>query len=570
MVDIQILDGYLTYPCGCSFRTIDSPKEEPVRIEFDPNVSHMDFKCALTWDLIGTGNTKGVFQLESRFGQQLAKKLKPENIAQLAALTSIMRPGCIGAIRDNKNVADHYIDRKNGLEDVTYFHPALTPILSETYGEMIYQEQAMRIATDIAGFTLEQADNLRKAIGKKKADLMAAIKIQFITGCKDRGIVTEEEAIELFGWIEKSQRYSFNKSHAVSYAFNAYMSAYGKAHFPVSFFTSYLFYAKDKTKHFDEVKFLVSNSKSMGIKILPPDFRKPNSHFKRISDQLKENNVYDIYKDTIYFGLADIRGIGESSLVKLKSAIYQIETAIQKDRSQWSWIEFLVYFSQSVSSPTIEGMVESGGLDYYKVDRQRMLFEYNSYSILTDKERAWIMQSIDLTVYTTLESIFKQMIASVDTKPKPFHNKNRVLKVDSSLQTLQKPPYSLIDTPDWIARVEESRLGAPITATILDGCRNASQANCTCSQFIEGGEGNSGIFIAVQIDEVKTHMTKNDEEMAFVRIGDSENSIDAVIFPKDWESIKTSNTCIEENTVMVSGERSQMGTLIIKKMWQLT
>ena len=168
----------------------------------------------------------------------MAKKLKPENIEQLSALIAILRPGTLEAIRNGKSVTNHYIDKKNGEESLDYFHPALEPILKSTYGEMIYQEQAMEIAKNIAGFNLQEADMLRKAIGKKKPEEMAKVRNKFMEGCSVLNIVSIDEAEQIFGWIEKSQRYSFNKSHSISYAMNAYLSAYTKAHFPKIFFAS--------------------------------------------------------------------------------------------------------------------------------------------------------------------------------------------------------------------------------------------------------------------------------------------------------------------------------------------
>lgn len=200
--------------CSCEFPVV-GVGERP-QILFDPNIDNITLECPATWDLISSGNTKGVFQLESRLGQMLAKKLKPRSIDHLAALVSIMRPGVLEAMRPNAegkmlSVTDHYILRKNGEEVVTYFHPALESSLKATYGEMIYQEQAMQVARDIAGFSLQEADILRKAIGKKKADIMAEVKTGFMKGAKKVGVCTVEEAEEIFGWIEKSQRYSFNK-----------------------------------------------------------------------------------------------------------------------------------------------------------------------------------------------------------------------------------------------------------------------------------------------------------------------------------------------------------------------
>jgi DNA polymerase-3 subunit alpha len=164
-----------------------------------------------TWDLFAEGKTKGVFQLESNLGKSWSKKLAPTSIEELSALIAIIRPGTLKAFVDGKSMTQHFVDRKHGREDVTYLHPSLEEILKTTYGVLVYQEQAMRIAQKIAGFNLQEADELRKAIGKKKADLMAKVKKKFISGAKKVGTVSKEEAEEIFGWIEKSARYSFNK-----------------------------------------------------------------------------------------------------------------------------------------------------------------------------------------------------------------------------------------------------------------------------------------------------------------------------------------------------------------------
>lgn len=240
------------YSCGCSFDLDDSDNKKV--LSFDPTIEHINLDCEKTWNLIGDGNTKGIFQLESRLGRSIAKKLKPENIEQLSALIAILRPGTLEAIRDGKTVTNHYIDRKNGQESVDIFHKALEPVLKTTYGEMIYQEQAMEIAKTVAGFNLQEADMLRKAIGKKKPEEMAKVRTKFLEGTKKLNILNDNEAEQVFGWIEKSQRYSFNKSHSVSYAINAYLSAYAKAHFPRVFFAAYLRFAKDKIDPREEIK----------------------------------------------------------------------------------------------------------------------------------------------------------------------------------------------------------------------------------------------------------------------------------------------------------------------------
>jgi len=566
---VEIKDGYAHYECGCKFEVTQNGP--PIRLRVDPRIETLPKDCSRTWNLFATGNTKGVFQLETRFGQQYSKKLMPENIEQLAALMAILRPGCTQSYRGSKNIAEHYIDRKNGVEKVEQFHEALAPILVGTFGEMIYQEQAMQIAQLIAGFTLQQADVLRKAIGKKKADVMAEVKIEFIAGCKSVGIVTKEEAEEIFGWIEKSQRYSFNKSHAICYAFNAYQTAYFKAHFPVAFFTSYLWYAKDKSKKFDEIKLLIANTNQMGIKVLPPDFNSDNSRFKRVYDKISDN--YNDYDDSIYFGFGDIKSVGENRVKKMSNAIYIAETSLDKHRSKWTWIEFLVHFSQQVDSTIMKGIIEAGALSHFKIARTKMLFDYEQYSVLTKKEQAWIKQN--LTADNIIELLEKAVAPYSKGGKKingPCNNYKRVQKLKDIIVLAKDPPYSMEDSTDWIARIEEARLGVSITASVLDSCKDLDQANCTILEFNKQQEKSSGIFIACQIEEIRTHITKTkQEEMAFVTVNDQEDSLSCVVFPKDWPEIKACGACVTENTVIISGDRSKnKDSFIIKKMWQLT
>jgi DNA polymerase-3 subunit alpha len=174
-------------------------------------LSDIKYDDAKTWQLFADGRTKGVFQLESNLGKNWSKKVAPNNIEELSALIAIIRPGTLKAFVDGKSMTQHYVDRKHGREDVTYLHPILEDILKPTYGVLVYQEQSMRIAEKVAGFNLQEADVLRKAIGKKRADLMNEVKKSFIAGAERVGIVTKEEAEEIFGWIEKSSRYAFNK-----------------------------------------------------------------------------------------------------------------------------------------------------------------------------------------------------------------------------------------------------------------------------------------------------------------------------------------------------------------------
>lgn len=578
---IPIINNQLVYPCGCKF---DIVGENPLRINFDPSPSSLPPKCSLTWDILA-GNTKGIFQLETRLGQKAAKDLMPENMEQLAALTSILRPGCMNAKYNDKTVTQHYIDRKNNVEPVEYYHPDLVTILEDTYGEMIYQESAMQIATFFAGFDLKQADTLRKSIGKKKPELMAKLKIEFLDGCKRVGILNEEQASEVFGQIEKSQRYSFNKSHAISYGLISYMTAYQKAHFPVSFFVSYLYYAKDKQKKFDEVKLLVNNARIMDVDIRPPDFRYIHPHFKRIPYQ-QHQNEFDTISDVIYFGFGDIKGIGHNKVNTILSATYQIEQSLGKGKKDWSWLEFLLYFTPLVDTTITTAIIESGGLDYLKISRIKMLYEYDIYSKLTDKEQAWFQQKyaiykssmdslLDIISYGIKIQDFRQKatkkeLATLDKGP--CATKNRLSNMKEYESLLIKPPKALVDDPSWIGSIEESRLGISLTTKVTDNCMNVNLANCSCLEFATNKVHQRLFLIPCQIEAIKTHLTsKKNEEMAFIEFGDGEATISGVIFPDKWEGIKKDNICVEGNIVMVSGTKSRKNDgLIIEKISQLT
>lgn len=222
------MSDFYEFECGCKFPIHGEIKKcdglPAIKIDYE----NIPLDCPKAWTILDEGKTKGVFQLETQLGMSWAKKLQPDSMSELAALVSILRPGSLKAIVDGKSMSQHYVDRKHGEEEIKDVHPAIWSILEPTQGVMIYQEQSMKVAQKLAGFDLKQADNLRKAIGKKKADLMAKVKIEFLDGCRNTGIVTDEQAKEIFDIIEKSNRYSFNASHAFGYGVIGYWSAYAK------------------------------------------------------------------------------------------------------------------------------------------------------------------------------------------------------------------------------------------------------------------------------------------------------------------------------------------------------
>ena len=507
----------LSFNCGCSFKVLEKTKEFP-KIEFSPNVEILNLDCSSTWDLISSGNTKGCFQLESRLGQMMSKKLKPQNMEQLSALISILRPGCLEAVRDGKTVSNHYIDKKNAQESIDYFHPALEQILTTTYGEMIYQEQAMEITQVVAGFNLQEADMLRKAIGKKKPEEMAKVKIKFIEGSKRLGIVTEPQAEEIFGWIEKSQRYSFNKSHSVSYAMNAYLSAYAKAHFPQIFFASYLKFAKDKIDPQQEIKELVKNANEMDIEVRLPDIRLRNGSFV-------------IQNQHIYFGLTNIKGIGQSVYSKLEGLIEHMKIA------EMSWVELAASVLTKINSTAAKALISSGALDFTKLNRTNMLFELDILSQLTSKEIDYLMGMIVEGKKPSINEIMRSLISH------PKINKNRKQIIIGLVDALLSPPYSLVDKIEWLSDSENDLLGVAISCSKLDSY-DIGMANTICKDFKRSMARTHNVIIAGEITNVNIVTTKNGKnpgsEMAFVSIEDQTGILDSIIFfPEQLSTYKT-------------------------------
>jgi DNA polymerase-3 subunit alpha len=510
---------------------------------FNADISTMDLDCPSTWDLISAGNTKGCFQLESRLGRSIAKKLKPSNIEELAALISIMRPGCLEAIRDGKSVTNHYIDKKNGIEPTDYFHESLEPILKSTYGEMVYQEQAMEISRVIAGFNLQEADELRKSIGKKNVELMAKVKTKFLEGCKKIQKVSDQEAEQIFGWIEKSQRYSFNKSHAISYAMNCYLSAYAKAHYPRVFFASYLRFAKDKIDPQTEIKELVQNATEMNMVVCNPDIR-------------MMNEFVELDKKCIYFGLTDIKGVGKSAFDKFKGIVEKSKL----DLYNMTWIEYL-YLLNQINTTASKALIQSGALDFLKMHRNQMLFEYNVFGELTAKESENLLKVLDIK--KSLQKNFESLLATAKLSVK------RQSTIANLIESLKKPPYSLEDTIEWLADTENMLIGCSISCSKVD-MYDMTMVSSSCKDFKNDKcSSHSNIILAGEIEYIRTVKTKKGKdvgsEMAFVTLNDGTASLDSVVyFPEAYRKYR--NQLFLGNIIIVKGNKSKdKDSLLVEK-----
>lgn len=324
-------------------------------IEIDINNIALDDKP--TYDLLTSGDTDGVFQLESGGMKKLVRELKPSVFEDLGALVALFRPGPL----DSGMVAD-FVERKHGRQKVTYAHPALEPILKDTYGTIVYQEQIMQIAQVLSGYTLGQADILRRAMGKKKAEEMEKQKSGFVEGAKKNNL-DEKMASDLFETMSKFAAYCFNRSHSAAYAFIAYQTAYLKTHFPIEYLSALLSSVKDDQ---EKTQMYIAQAQKMGIKVLPPDINKSNAEFTP-----DENNIR--------FGLNSIKGVGTAVLEMIES---------ERENGEFTSIaDFATRVSvKCINKKTLESLIKAGAFCEFEKSRKKLLNNVENIINLASKE----------------------------------------------------------------------------------------------------------------------------------------------------------------------------------------
>ena len=512
-----------------------------------------DFYDDRVWDLICDGRTKGVFQLESQLGRSWAKRVSPRNINELSALISLIRPGCLKAFTDGKSMTQHYVDRKANLDPVVYPDDSLEHILQETYGVLVYQEQSMMIAQELAGFSLKEADSLRKAIGKKKAGLMAEVKKSFLSGAKKKAIVTKGVAEEIFSWIEKSNRYAFNKSHAVSYAMNAYWSAYCKCYRPVKFFKTYLNHAKRKPDPKQEIKELVTDAKMNDIEVYPPRLKHLYKNFQSVSK-------------TIYFGINNDKQVGEVECDKINRFLPEAEEILHKTIDNWNWLDILNNLCSILNKQAVIALISVGAFNGKNNNKNRneMLYEFDSWKQLSPREQKYIKANYHQ--HDTLIECMDDMINNLKI------NSRRLVTVADIKNSLENPFYDIKDDPVWIAETEEKYMGCALTCGKTDYIQSAI-VNTICKD-IALGYMKGKVNVAVQINSLREYKTKKGKNpgqlMAFLSVEDSSGVLDSVIvFPEDYQ--KNKEFLVEGNMVILMGQTSKKedGGIIVNKVCQI-
>ena len=299
------------------------------------NIENLSLKDSATFELLQRGETTGIFQLESRGMRDYLKQLVPNDFEDIVSMNALYRPGALGM-----NMVDSYINRKHGKEEVTYGHEAVKKILGTTYGVIVYQEQVMQIAQELSGFTLGQADILRRAMGKKKKEEMESLRSTFVDGAVNKE-VNKNYAANLFDQIEQFAGYGFNRSHSVGYALIAYQTAWLKAHYPAEFMASVLSCDLGNT---DNIQLFVDDCRNIGLTIQSPDINRSSYRFE------------DLDSETILYGLGAIKGIGESLVEQI--------VAERKNENFKDMYDFCMRVGfNRINKRTLTALIGSGAMD---------------------------------------------------------------------------------------------------------------------------------------------------------------------------------------------------------------
>jgi len=313
-----------------------------VRLDFD--LSTIAFDDAKTYEMLGRGETMGVFQLESEGMKRVCAELQPSRFEDIIALVALYRPGPMDWI-------PQYIANKHGRSKPQYLHPKLEPILAETYGTAVYQEQAMQMAREIAGFSMAEADELRKVIGKKQKEKIPLYQERFIEGARTTSGIDRALALQIFHFVEPFAGYGFNKSHAAAYAWIAYQTAYLKANHPLQYLAALMTSVKDKT---DKLVEYIDEAKKVGIEVLPPDINESLTDFAVVGDAIR-------------FGLGAVKGVGEGAVRSI------IESRVEGGRFTDLFDLAQRVDGKQVNRRVLEALIKCGALDAMPGNRAAQL-----------------------------------------------------------------------------------------------------------------------------------------------------------------------------------------------------
>ena len=475
----------------------------------------IDFADSGVYAMLSRGETLGVFQLESKGMISFMKDLQPENFEDIIAGISLYRPGPMDQI-------PRYIENKKHPLDITYLHPILEPILNVTYGCMVYQEQVMQIFRDVAGFSMGRSDLVRRAMSKKKIDVMDHEGKVFIHGEKDeeghviiegaisRG-VPEAVAEKIYAEMKDFAKYAFNKSHAAAYAVIAYQTAWLKYHYPREFMAALMSSVMDSEK---KVSKYIQDCRKMGIKVLPPDV---NVSYDKFS----------VKDDKICFGLGAIKGLG-------KNAIQSIVDSREKEGSFKGFRDFCERVDlKALNKRMFEGLIKGGAFDFTGNTRAQLLVGSEKIIDQVQQEkRDRLAGQISLIDLVGGEQLKDETLPEVT----PFTKEQRL--------ALEKDVLGLYVTGHPLEKYEAMLLDR----TNLNSSMLESYEDLKDSGIRDGGQIVTGGLIA----DIKNQMTRNGKLMAFVTLEDLYGQIEVIVFPNTMEKYR--HLLVTDQPVIIRGK----------------
>ncbi|MFH0820066.1 MAG: DNA polymerase III subunit alpha [bacterium] len=495
---------------------VQKTRGEDIKIEKIP----LDDKK--TYRLLQRGETTGVFQLESSGMRRYLKMLKPTEFEDIIAMVALYRPGPMEWIPD-------FIDRKHGQKKIVYLHSKLEPILKKTYGVAIYQEQVMKIARELAGFTLGEADILRKAVGKKIPHLLTKQKKKFIEGCVKNN-VSAKLAEQVFSFIEPFAGYGFNRSHAACYAMIGYQTAYLKANFPVEFVAALLTSEEGST---EKINLIVQECLAMGIEVLPPDINESFKHFTVLPKS---------EKPTIRFGLLAIKNVGEN-------VINVIVHERKQNGSYQNLEDFLSRIKcKDLNKKSLESLIKSGALDRFG-ERAQML--YNIEKILSFiKEIQKNSQDKQANLFGATSS---GQFAKLNLEKFETASEKQKLTWEKELLGLYISAHPFKSFEPYLKEImvncyEINKLAQKENDIeyVPDGEQNPPNLN---------GHNLKGLIkMAGVITKIQKVFTRSGEPMIFANLEDTTGKIEILVFPSTLN--QTSHIWQEEKIVIVLGKLS--------------
>lgn len=435
-----------------------------------------------TYQLLAEARTFGVFQLESAGMREALRSLKPERFEDIIAIVSLYRPGPMDLIPE-------FINRKHGRARITYEHPAMEKYTRETYGIMVYQEQIMQIASEMAGFTMGEADTLRRAMGKKDRELMARQRDKFVAGCVERG-TPAAKAERVWELMEKFAGYGFNKSHGAAYALVAYQTAYVKANYPVEFMAALLTSEMGDT---DKIVKYIEECRAMGIRVEPPDVNVSGVRFT-------------VAGDTIRFGLAAIKNVGEA-------AMESILATRDKDGPFRSLEDFCARVDlRLVNRRVIESLIKAGAFDSLGLPRAHLMARLDAAMEAGQRQQREREEG---------QASFFDLLGTPPADP------------PAPAPTELVPEWE----PDQRLQYEKEVLGFYVSGHPLARYAPLVQAlGVTSSAEVAARPPGARVLLAGQVVALKETATKSGNRMAFVTLEDMEGTVEVTVFPEPYRA----------------------------------